>query len=123
MIMTQPNRTAAKPPAHPEYFEGNVVMQPLFGTDTTEVEVIAVFFTDGARTIPHTHSTDQILQVLSGRCVVADETGRREYGIGELIHIAAGRWHWHGAAPGFTASHLSVRRPGPSDWSIDRRDW
>ena len=44
-------------------------------------QIVAVFFEDGARSTPHTHATDQVLYVVSGICVVADESdsefGRR----------------------------------------------
>jgi quercetin dioxygenase-like cupin family protein len=124
IAVSQPDRAQAQPPDQPEYFAGKVAMQKLSAAlGGGEVELIAVFFDGGARTIPHTHATDQVLLVVAGRCVVADEDGRRELGPGELARIPAERWHWHGAAPGESACHLSIRRPGPSDWTVPKRDW
>jgi quercetin dioxygenase-like cupin family protein len=124
MIVSKPQRSQAQPPANPEYFAGKVALQKLFApAGGDELELIAVYFDDGARTIPHTHSTDQVLLVLEGRCVVGDEAGRQEIGAGELVRLPAQRWHWHGAAPGHSACHLSIRRPGPSDWTVAKRDW
>lgn len=124
MHQAKADRAKAPPAANPEYFQGRVRMQPLVaGTQSDQLEVLAVFFEDGARTIPHIHTTDQTLWVVEGTCVVADETGRSEIGPGECVNIPAGRWHWHGAAPGVSACHLSIRKPGPTDWSAPKRDW
>jgi quercetin dioxygenase-like cupin family protein len=124
MNSLRPDRSRAVPAAHPEYFEGAVFMQPLVGADRSrELEIVAVFFENGARTTPHTHSTDQVLYVVSGSCVVADDAGRRQAGAGELVVLPANRWHWHGAAPGQSMCHVSIRQPGPTDWTVERRDW
>jgi quercetin dioxygenase-like cupin family protein len=119
-----PERSLAAAPPHPEYFEGRVRLQPLLSEQhSTELELVAVFFEDGARTIPHTHATDQLLWVVEGTCLVVDETGRREVEAGGSVLLPAHRWHWHGAAPGRSACHVSIRRPGPTDWTVPRRDW
>lgn len=124
MDVLRPDRSQAQPPAHPEYFEGRVFMHRLVGADRSrQLEITAVFFEDGARTTPHTHSTDQVLYVVAGTCVVADEEGRRQAGAGEYVVLPANGWHWHGAALGQSACHVSFRQPGPSDWTVERRDW
>ena len=124
MYLSRPDRSKAAPPANPEYFEGVVRMQQLVSEDISQdLELIAVFFDGGARTIPHRHSTDQVLWVVEGTCVVADEAGRREVAAGECVFLPADRWHWHGAAPGRSACHVSIRRPGPTNWDVPRRDW
>jgi quercetin dioxygenase-like cupin family protein len=91
--------------------------------DSQDLEIIAVFFDNGARTRPHIHSTDQVLAVVEGRCVVADQDERRELEPGEYSFTPAGKWHWHGAAMGHSACHISIRRPGPTDWNVPRHDW
>lgn len=88
-----------------------------------ELEVLAVFFERGARTIPHSHATDQLLWVVEGTCLVADEGGRREVASGECVLLPANRWHWHGAVPGSDACHVSIRKPGPTNWDLPRHDW
>ena len=124
MNLGKPDRCLAQLAPTPEYFDGIVHMQPLVSAATSqELELVAVFFDAGARTIPHTHSTDQVLWVVEGQCVVADETGRRILGPGECAFLPAERWHWHGAAPGGPACHVSIRRPGPTNWDVARRDW
>jgi quercetin dioxygenase-like cupin family protein len=124
MDTVRPDRSQARPAAHPEYFSGPVFMQSLVGPDRSrELEIVAVFFEDGARTIPHTHATDQVLYVVSGTCIVADDAGRRQVGAGEYVVLPANGWHWHGAAPGQSMCHVSIRQPGPTDWEVERRDW
>lgn len=124
MDISKPDRSKAQPPPNPEYFEGRVLMQPLVSAQqSAELELLAVFFDDGARAIPHVHSTDQVLWVVEGRCIVAEGSGRREVGPGECVVLPANRWHWHGAARGFSACHVSIRKPGPTDWNVEKRDW
>lgn len=124
MHLNHPDRSKAVLPANPEYFEGLVRMQQLVsGDQSPELELIAVFFENGARTIPHTHATDQVLWVVEGTCVVVDDSGRREVRAGECALLPANHWHWHGAAPGHSACHVSIRKPGPTDWNVPRRDW
>ncbi len=124
MDITKPDRSKAQPTANPEYFEGRVLMQPLVSAkESAELELLAVFFDNGARAIPHVHSTDQVLWVVEGRCIVAETSGRREVGPGECVLLPANQWHWHGAVRGHSACHVSIRKPGPTDWNVERRDW
>ena len=118
------DRSHARPTATPQVCQRTVSTQELVGTgDSQEVTLTAVFFEDGARTRPHTHATDQVLAVVEGTCVVANETGRNELDVGEYAHVRAGEWHWHGAAPGTSACHISIRKAGDTDWSVPQRDW
>ena len=99
-------------------------MQPLVSEGhSRELELIAVFFENGARTIPHMHATDQVLWVVEGTCQVADGAGRREVHAGECLLLPANQWHWHGAAASRNACHVSIRKPGPTDWTVPRHDW
>jgi quercetin dioxygenase-like cupin family protein len=105
-------------------FDGEVHLQRLVSAEEgSEVEVLAVFFSPGARNRPHTHEHDQILHVLSGTAVVATETERALLSSGELIRIPAQTWHWHGATPEGPMCHLAIQRPGFIDWEVEERDW
>lgn len=115
-----PDRSKALRPDHPEWFEGHVLMQVLW---QEQPDVLAVFFERGARTRPHIHATNQILHIVSGHCLVATRADRKEVGVGETIMVPAGEWHWHGAAPGEDMCHLSIRVPGPTDWTVPNYDW
>jgi len=115
----QIERSEAKPVPHPEYFTGPVRIQQVVAAEvSSELEVVGVFFENGAQTVPHVHSTDQFLVVVEGRIVVGNREGARELSVGETAFIPALEWHYHGAAPGNSACHLSIRKPGPTNWNM-----
>jgi|FaiFalFF_MnMetaG_3_1042247.scaffolds.fasta_scaffold10325_2 quercetin dioxygenase-like cupin family protein len=114
----------AREPEQPEVFSGTVWMQRIHEPAVPGgMEVVVVFFENGARTRPHVHSTEQILFFVEGEGVVATETERRLVGPGDIVVIPAGTWHWHGANKGTSAWQISVRTPGPTDWNAPLRDW
>ena len=86
-------------------------------------EVLAVFFDAGARTVPHIHDNTQVLQVISGRCLVVIESERHVASPGDFLVIPGGVWHWHGATREGAACHISIRPPAPTQWDVPRRDW
>jgi quercetin dioxygenase-like cupin family protein len=120
------SRDAAAPHPRPEWFSGPVHIQTLNAADAPPaLEIFAVFFDAGARTIPHTHSTDQLLYFLEGEGVVGTRAERRIYRPGGMAVIPADEWHWHGATPTSATCHLSIRPGGPSVWApeVPMRDW
>jgi quercetin dioxygenase-like cupin family protein len=120
------SRELAEPHPKPEWFSGPVYVHALNDKhDSTELEVLAVYFDPGSRTKPHTHSTEQLLYFVEGEGVVADRTKRRQYRAGGMAVIPAGEWHWHGATSDHAACHLSIRPGGPSAWPPDvpLEDW
>lgn len=125
MKVTAVDRAQAHPPARPEYFQGAVVMQELYQPDRDgeESELIAVFFETGARTRPHAHESTQVLQVVSGRCVVVTEDERRIVETGGFAIVPRGIWHWHGATADGPMCHISIKLPGRTDWTVPPRDW
>lgn len=124
MHVVKPDRSAAQPPDRPEYFSGAVRMHHLVRPEEPgRVELIGVFFEAGARTIPHAHATDQALYILEGEGIVATERERRIVRAGEIAVIPAGAWHWHGATRDSAMAHLSMRPAGPTDWTVERKDW
>lgn len=125
MNITRIDQALAHPPARPEYFDGQVGMQEVYQPDRDgeESELVAVFFATGARTIPHTHDSAQVLQVVSGRCVVVTEDERRIAETGEFVIVPRGIWHWHGATRDGSACHISIKLPGRTNWEVPRRDW
>lgn len=119
-------RTLAQPAPVPERFSGPVFIHTLHDTaESSEIEIFAVFFDAGSRTLPHTHDTDQLLYFLEGEGIVGTQEERRLFRAGGMAYIPARRWHWHGATPTRAASHLSIRPGGPSSWPPDvpLRDW
>ena len=126
MRSLHPQRDDAKPHPHPEWFSGKVWFQELTAADAPQaLEIIAVFFDAGARTMPHTHETEQLLYFLDGEGVVGVEGARRSYRPGGMAVIPANTWHWHGATPVGSMTHLSIRPGGPSVWAPDvpMLDW
>jgi quercetin dioxygenase-like cupin family protein len=99
---------------------GETVFEPgaqVWGRETSSPETSKDFtsgvisFAAGARTVLHTHSSDQLLYVVSGIGKVG--TPNDEYVItsGDVVLIPAGEWHWHGAGDtGSPMSHLMVTR-------------
>ena len=76
------------------------------------LRVTAVTFKDGARNRWHRHAVEQVLVVTAGNGVVATETEELRVGPGDVVLVAAGERHWHGALPGEDFTHLSILTPG-----------
>jgi quercetin dioxygenase-like cupin family protein len=95
-------------------FTGDVSIKPLITQDigAKDVTVSIVTFPKGVRNVFHTHEYDQVLYVLSGRGIVADEKQEILVSEGSVIFIPAGERHWHGATSDSEFSHISILKPG-----------
>jgi quercetin dioxygenase-like cupin family protein len=90
MRTVEARRASASPHPRPEWFSGLVFVQSLNeAPDASGLEILAVFFEAGARTKPHTHSTDQLLYFLEGEGVVGTLVERRTYRSGGMTIIPA----------------------------------
>ncbi len=68
-----------------------------------------VRFTPGARTAWHTHPNGQTLYVTDGIGYVASRGGQvQEIRPGDVVFIAPGEEHWHGATAERFMSHLAL---------------
>jgi len=106
------------------HFQGRVRIQRLVSApDDGEIEVLAVYFSRGARTKPHVHDVDQVLHIVRGRGIVSSETERRFVQAGDVVTIGRGTWHWHGATRDCPMMHLSIKRTGAVHWDVDLKDW
>jgi quercetin dioxygenase-like cupin family protein len=113
----KPNFAEAKPAA-PANFVGEAYVQTLApGDGSSDVEVLAVWFKNGARNKPHVHPTDQLLVGVEGTCVVATQHEHIHIDAGEMALVPKGEWHWHGAVKHTDACHLSIKKPGVTDWN------
>jgi quercetin dioxygenase-like cupin family protein len=120
----KPDRSKAGPPERPEDFSGTVRLHYLLRPEAPgKIELIAVYFDAGSRTIPHIHSTDQALYVVEGEGIVATEDRRRIIRPGDVAFIPAGTWHWHGATRASAMMHISMRPSGPSNWKVEKKNW
>jgi quercetin dioxygenase-like cupin family protein len=76
MKLTRIDNSLAQPDTSRKgYFVGVVKTLQLVGlTASNEVELLAVYFSAGARTRPHIHQQDQVLRIIDGQGIVATET-------------------------------------------------
>ena len=106
------------------YFAGEVRIQDVTGEPgPVGVEFLAVFFSPGGRTRPHVHPVEQTLHVVEGDGVVAVEGRRWRIGVGDVVVVPAGLWHWHGATPTAAMCHVSIKQAGQTDWDQPEKDF
>ena len=93
----------------PIFTGGIVTSQSLVSRDTSKNHSVGIVsFAAGARNIFHTHTSDQVLFVTSGKGIVATEEGEEVVAEGDAILIPAGEKHWHGATSDSDFSHMSI---------------
>jgi quercetin dioxygenase-like cupin family protein len=96
-------------------FTGRVWADPVLAAEEG-VGVNAVFFEPGARTHWHTHGIGQVLYVTHGEGHVRTRDGRGgRIAAGDVVHVAAGEEHWHGAAPDSYLLHVAISL-GDAEW-------
>ena len=93
-----------------EYFTGDVRIDPLFDAPApARVFGAYVTFEPGARTAWHAHALGQTLIVTAGCGRVQRWGGTiEEIRPGDVVWIAPGEKHWHGAAPSTAMSHTAI---------------
>ncbi len=94
----------------PEYFTGQVRVDPLFpANEEINASAAYVTFEPGARSAWHTHPAGQRLVVISGVGLTQEwNKPVREILPGDVIVCPHGVKHWHGAASTSTMTHLAV---------------
>ena len=102
--------------AYAQYFVGRSYLKPLTGPDAT-VSISNVTFEPGCRNNWHIHHAKsgggQILVCVEGEGWYQEAGEKaRALAAGDVICIAAGVKHWHGARAGSWFSHLAVECPG-----------
>ncbi|WP_233867443.1 (R)-mandelonitrile lyase [Paraburkholderia adhaesiva] len=113
------SQPSAKGPA--EYFTGTVrVDAPFAGEQPARIGGATVTFEPGARTAWHTHPLGQTLIVTAGLGWVQREGGAlQEIRPGDLVWIAPGEKHWHGATATTAMTHIAIAEKlngSPVDW-------
>ncbi len=93
-----------------EYFTGTVRIDPLFAAPSpARVFGASVTFEPGARTAWHTHLLGQTLIVSAGCGWVQCWGGPiAEIRPGDVIWIAPGEKHWHGATATTSMTHIAI---------------
>jgi quercetin dioxygenase-like cupin family protein len=104
-----------------DYFTGTVRIDPLFDApEPARVFGAYVTFEPGAHTKWHTHPLGQTLIVTAGCGLVQRWGGPIEMiRPGDVVWIAPGEKHWHGATPTTAMTHMAIaeRFEGKgSDW-------
>src|ERR1700754_1700694 len=93
-----------------DWFTGAVRVDPLFNSFSPErVQGARVTFEPGARTAWHTHPLGQTLVVTTGAGRVPRWGGQiEEIRPGDVVWIAPGEKHWHGASPTTAMTHIAI---------------
>jgi len=94
-----------------DWFTGDVRIDPLFQpNDARRAAAATVTFEPGARTAWHTHPLGQTLIVITGCGLVQREGGSiEEIHPGDVVWIAPGEKHWHGATPTTAMTHIATQ--------------
>jgi len=93
-----------------EWFTGAVRVDPLLqSSEPARVQGASVTFEPGARTAWHTHPLGQTL-IVTGGCGWTQRDGGpvEEIRPGDVVWIAPGEKHWHGATPSTAMSHIAI---------------
>ena len=93
-------------------FTGSEVTRQNLLPDSQEFTVAVVNFGKGVRNKFHTHDSEQILIVTSGKGFIVTELEKKEITVGDVVIIPAGEKHWHGATEDSEFSHIFVYRSG-----------
>jgi len=102
------SQTSIKGP--PEYFTGNVRIDPLFpANDSAPFSGAYVTFEPGARSAWHIHPTGQHLLVTAGVGRTGEWEGKvEEIKAGDVIWCPPKVKHWHGASPTTAMTHIAI---------------
>jgi quercetin dioxygenase-like cupin family protein len=106
--------SSARTPSASAIFVGQVSSQLLNANPQYRISEVA--FAPGGRTKWHTHTFHQVLVITEGRGVVATEDEERSVTPGDVLYIAPGVRHWHGAADDTAMAHLSLNGAGETHW-------
>ncbi|HWR03410.1 MAG TPA: cupin domain-containing protein [Humidesulfovibrio sp.] len=102
------SQASVKGPA--EWFTGTVRIDSMFERGApARIAGAVVTFEPGARTAWHSHPLGQTLMVTAGCGQVQREGGPVEaIRPGDVVWIAPGEKHWHGAMPATAMTHIAI---------------
>ena len=120
-IQVFPSGSSPSVIADPKNFSGHVVVDLLTPLSVeTPASSGLVTFAPRARTAWHSHPAGQTLIVTAGKgWVQREDQARQEIKSGDVVWIAAGIKHWHGATDTNGRSHVAVtyiRNGKNADW-------
>lgn len=110
VIITR-NGTLASVKGPEDWFTATVRIDTPFAAKAPgRMQGAVVTFEPGARTAWHTHPLGQTLIVTAGCGLVQRESGPVEtIRPGDIVWIAPGVKHWHGAVPGTAMTHMAIQ--------------
>jgi quercetin dioxygenase-like cupin family protein len=75
------------------------------------------FYAPGSHSHWHSHTGEQAIYIVAGRGRIR-KSGEKafEVGPGDLVHVAPGEKHWHGAVPNQFLVHFAFTASGTTDW-------
>jgi quercetin dioxygenase-like cupin family protein len=111
MKVVKMSQVAKEPYSHPVFTGPDVTRQVLI-PDSEEFNVVNVNFGKGVRNKFHSHDSEQILIITSGKGIVATEKEEKVVTPGDIIFIPAGEKHRHGATQDTEFSHIYVSKIG-----------
>ena len=102
----------------PARFSGKGRIKRLPGRDgDPAIRAYRVEFEPTVRTNWHTHSGVQILLIVEGKCRVQKQgEAIQEVGVGDMVYIAPGEKHWHGASPDTRMTHIALNLNAETTW-------
>ncbi|MEU2064552.1 cupin domain-containing protein [Streptomyces sp. NPDC013455] len=100
-----------------EEFTGTVWLDEIAVPEApSRLRVFNVHFTPSARTAWHLHPHGQVLHILAGEGLVQCKGGEvQEVRAGDTVWIEPDEWHWHGAGPRTSMTHLAVTEAAEDD--------
>ena len=98
------------------WFTGTVWLNEILSpVPPSRLKANHVWFGPGSRTAWHTHPVGQTLYVVSGLGWVQKEgEAARAIRPGDVVAIAPGENHWHGAEAGHTMMHMAMQESDES---------
>lgn len=100
----------------PMFTGGQVSVQFLLDEKIAkEINMGLVKFSPGARTVYHTHPSEQVLYVTEGRGIVATEKEEITATPGMVVYIPAGEKHRHGATEDSSFAHVAILLRGKAE--------
>ena len=93
-------------------FTGSDVTKQMLVSDSKDLNLYIVNFGKGTRNRFHTHNGDQVLIIIAGKGIVANEKENRIVTPGDIVVFPAGEKHWHGATEDSEFSHIVITKGG-----------
>ena len=119
MKVVRPNEVA-KESFESSLFTGPAVTRQPIARDSQDYNMNIISFGKGVRNKLHTHGSDQVLIVTSGRGIVATEDEEHFVAVGDIVLVPAGEKHWHGATKDSDFAHIAITRAGSSLTQIEK---